>query len=65
MILGVIMFDQDYGEDCLTRRGLDQCILLLVLVYYSSVIILLLLLICWFLLFLLLLASDTFVTFGT
>ena len=48
-----------YSEDCLTRRGLDQCILLLVLVYYSSVIKLLLLLICWFLSFLLLLFIVT------
>ena len=48
-----------YSEDCLTRRGLDQCILLLVLVYYSSVIKLLLLLICWFLSFMLLLVSNT------
>ena len=37
-----------YSEDCLTRNGLDQCILLLVLVNYSSVIKVLLLLICWF-----------------
>ena len=49
-----------YSEDCLTRRGLDQCIILLVLVYYSSVIKLLLLLICWFLSFLLLLVSNSF-----
>ena len=38
-----------YSEDCLTRRGPEQCILKLVLVYYSSVIKLLLLLIYLFL----------------
>ena len=48
MILRLIIFDQDYSDGCLTRIGLDQCIvLLMILVYhFTSAIKLLLLLVC-------------------
>ena len=61
IILGVIIFDQDYSEDCLTRIGLGQCIFLLVVLmyHYIGAIKLLLLGICWFTSFLLLVACNT------
>ena len=34
MNLGVIIFDQDYSEGCLTRIGLDQCVLLFVVLAF-------------------------------